>query len=326
MFRAISKAASLSVAIASILSMPSPSLASQSFDRIVAFGDSLTDCGTFGFIYATNPGMTWAQFVASHYGQDLSSNRKVKEYGDVQLLTNPQGLCYAEGGSRIAEPNGTNPDQSPLPVKRQVENYISQHKSFGDQDLVLIFIGGNDIVSPFSDEKLGKKLVSGTGISNDEWAALEKDMEKYAGQEVKAIESIWAQGAKHIVVLNNMDYGKAPYQKDWSNAAALNTDKLVLSYNAALKKALPQNPDIALVDTYTFFNDIIANHEKYGFTYASGADACKGEYHCLPKGYAEPNANETYMFGGYGHFTVKTHKLLADFVIREAEKAWPDRQ
>jgi phospholipase/lecithinase/hemolysin len=99
---------------------------------------------------------------------------------------------------------------------------------------------------------------------------------------------------------------------------------IVKSYNEALATGLPKERTVVLVDTYNFFEDLIANHQKYGFKTAT-ADACKPELvHCFPKDYAESNADQTYVFGGYGHFTAKTHQLLADFVLKQVASAWPE--
>ena len=42
--------------------------------EVVSFGDSLSDCGAFGFKPTTVPALTWNQQVAAHYGYDLQPN------------------------------------------------------------------------------------------------------------------------------------------------------------------------------------------------------------------------------------------------------------
>lgn len=42
--------------------------------EVVSFGDSLSDCGAFGFKPTTAPSPTWNQLVARHYGYDLGPN------------------------------------------------------------------------------------------------------------------------------------------------------------------------------------------------------------------------------------------------------------
>ena len=55
---------------------PEPVAESRGIQRVIAFGDSLMDCGTFGHIYATNPGRTYPQEIADAYGIELGSIRE----------------------------------------------------------------------------------------------------------------------------------------------------------------------------------------------------------------------------------------------------------
>jgi phospholipase/lecithinase/hemolysin len=294
--------------------------------RVVAFGDSLTDCGTFGMLFSTNPSLGFAQIVAAKYGHELGPNRKVQVFNGTDFVVNPPGLCYAEGGSRVAERRSDKHtrDQAPLPFTVQVENFQQQHRQFSPNDLVIVFIGGNDVVTPFRSPEFADVLVSGEGITDAMWTKMHDHMKTYAMQEVDTVRKLRSLGAERILVLNNMDYGKAPFQEKWSDAAAKNTDNLVRAYNEALAANLHKEPAVVLVDTYNFFEDLIANHQKYSFKTAT-ADACKPELvYCFPKDYAESNSNETYVFGGYGHFTAKTHRLLADFVLKQVATAWPE--
>jgi outer membrane lipase/esterase len=70
----------------------------------VFFGDSLTDAGTYGFRFTTNPGQTWAQHVANTLSQPDTPNEHVASYDDVYQgktgIPGPGGLNYAEGGAR----------------------------------------------------------------------------------------------------------------------------------------------------------------------------------------------------------------------------------
>src|SRR3981189_2366140 len=52
------------------------------FGEAVFFGDSLTDAGTYGLRFTTNPGMTWAQHVAERLGQSTEPNEHPVSYGD----------------------------------------------------------------------------------------------------------------------------------------------------------------------------------------------------------------------------------------------------
>src|ERR1700761_7796260 len=73
--------------------------------EVVSFGDSLSDCGAFGFKPTTAPSLTWNELVAKHYGYDLGPNwvgaRPDARDSQVAELY-PGGLCYAQGGARVA--------------------------------------------------------------------------------------------------------------------------------------------------------------------------------------------------------------------------------
>ena len=74
----------------------------------VFFGDSLTDAGTYGFRFTTNPGMTWAQHIAADFTQPPDPNEHVASYDDVYQgkpgISGPEGLNYAEGELEPASP------------------------------------------------------------------------------------------------------------------------------------------------------------------------------------------------------------------------------
>ena len=96
------------------------------------FGDSLTDAGTYGFRFTTNPGMTWAQHIAADFTQSPDPNEHVASYDDVYQgkpgISGPGGLNYAEGGA--SKPYSTvsqNPNGTPISAEVQVERYLAQH-------------------------------------------------------------------------------------------------------------------------------------------------------------------------------------------------------
>ena len=72
--------------------------------QVVSFGDSLSDAGTYWFRFTTNPGLTFAQHLALHYGQMPFPNQHMDQYQEAfqgrRGETGPGGLNYAEGGAR----------------------------------------------------------------------------------------------------------------------------------------------------------------------------------------------------------------------------------
>src|SRR5262249_50962225 len=106
---AIKRCARLTVSAfaAAVLCFAGMSMSAQSsadpggIREAVFFGDSLTDAGTYGFRFTTNPGMTWAQHVAVGLGQSDEPNEHTASYDDVYQgkpgIPGPGGLNYAEG-------------------------------------------------------------------------------------------------------------------------------------------------------------------------------------------------------------------------------------
>jgi hypothetical protein len=121
--------------------------------RVVAFGDSLLDAGTYapfpkatfnGGRFRTNPGWNFTQEIAQHYGDTLTP-AFVGGFG--QPLVANGGFDYAQGGSRVTMQPGI--DHAPpgtkdadfaaataIPVKDQLSLYLSADGRFTSNQLV----------------------------------------------------------------------------------------------------------------------------------------------------------------------------------------------
>src|SRR5690606_8337844 len=126
---------------ASITTPPPPPSQTATFSQVVAFGDSLSDAGTYnpttadtnpdndspsGLIFSTKPGATGADYVAATFGHTLTHNQQVNFgiVGNGGEVIELGGLNYAEGGALIEEdaPNGgvvmqTIPNIGTVPVQ-----------------------------------------------------------------------------------------------------------------------------------------------------------------------------------------------------------------
>lgn len=75
-------------------------------------------------------------------------------------------------------------------------------------------------------------------------------------------------------------------------------------------------------DVAGLFTAVAAHPGDYGFTVVDG-DACTNDgARCGSDDWKSPDAERTYAFAGYGHFTAATRELVADFVHDEAGRAW----
>src|ERR1700760_4485453 len=98
--------------------------------QVVSFGDSLSDCGAFGFRPTTAPSPTWNQLVARHYGDDLQPNW-IGPQPDAPMSnvveSHPGGLCYAQGGAQTAV---AKPGRPPIPGTVQLDRFLAAHGRF----------------------------------------------------------------------------------------------------------------------------------------------------------------------------------------------------
>ncbi|HEY6134301.1 MAG TPA: hypothetical protein VIW70_10000, partial [Rubrivivax sp.] len=144
--------------------------------KIVSFGDSLSDLGTYalaaslsgtgqppffggrfttnthtGYTAAsnTNTANLWVDWVAARVGVPITQAVLgfTTPAGTTVIpcpasLSNPAlaGSCtgYGQGGSRVTDPNGINKDKGALtfPVVTQVARHLSSFTSFGSDDIV----------------------------------------------------------------------------------------------------------------------------------------------------------------------------------------------
>ena len=318
---------------------------SQSLTQVVAFGDSLSDAGTYnpttadanpdndipsGLTFSTKPGMTWAAYVAISFGHTLTPNQQVNfgivgNGGEVLELG---GLSYAEGGARIEmdAPNGgvvmqTIPNVGTVPVQlatsrsinTQIDDYLAEHgNAFDEQTLVLIQGGANDFFA-----FLGA-VAANPALANTAPAVISAA----ATAMVNQVGRLNAAGATRIIYSNLPDLGITP-QFRTTPLAGLAT-QLSLAYNAAVANAL-NGLGVDVFDTATLIQQVAASPSTYGFTNATtpacnsfttpGNPATLSALICFPTTLVAPGADLTYVFADGVHPTAGAHALWGDQVI-----------
>src|SRR3984885_3016500 len=120
--------------------------------QVVSFGDSLSDAGTYWFRFTTNPGLTFAQHLALHFGQMPLPNQHLDQYQEAFLGRHgdagPGGLNYAEGGAKANSPYSSvsqDPEGKPISARQQLYHFLQQHPRFTADQLVTLFVGTNDV-------------------------------------------------------------------------------------------------------------------------------------------------------------------------------------
>lgn len=300
------------------------------FDRIVAFGASLTDTGNAFVLlgeaqYANcgdrlslppydmlddllvpdgpyargghhfSNGDTWVEGLA----------RSLALAGNVRPALQSGGLKasnYAAGGARAVEDN---PCRFNLPS--QLDVYLSDFPQTSARTLVAIEIGGNDVRDALADP------ANAGSIIHDALTSLGD-----------VILTLHATGANHFLVLNVPDIGKTPavrmldlqlqglgYPPGFVIAMA---GGMVDAYNGGLAAMLDTlnglpGMDIRLLDIHATLNDVIANPGANGFANATDACVTPG---VAPFVCTKP---DTYVFWDGTHPTKALHAIVAQRAI-----------
>lgn len=239
--------------------------AEHNFNRIVFFGDSLTDNGnfykkkSFGFVPDSPPyyngrfsnGKTWAEGVEDYY-------RKF----NISSVNNAYG-------NQTVRPIKPFDNIKPNTLTDTISNYI---QATGTSDLSnsldIIWIGGNDYMD------------GGTHPADQYTTAVVNDIKKN-------LENIMKHGGKNLIVLNLPDLSKVP--KGATSALAGSLRELTLMHNQKLQilinalKITHPTVKLYLFDMYNEFADIEMNPDKYNEKYhtrlANMSESCfKGNY------------------------------------------------
>jgi phospholipase/lecithinase/hemolysin len=215
------------------------------FDRIVVFGDSLSDDGN----YILFPGQPAPD--PDQYWEGRFSNGPVwNEY-----LARPQRLDAplsnrAYGGAETSS-------EFPPGVREQVTFYVFTEDSPSPDTLFAVWIGGND------------HLNSGRGAQ----AAVDNIED--------ALEALIRCGARHLLVLNLPDLGVIPDTLGTPDAAP--ATQFTLEFNAALGSLLDRlgqaHPSVALYefDAYGLSVQVANDPQAFGFVNATEQSPNFGE-------------------------------------------------
>jgi outer membrane lipase/esterase len=274
------------------------------FTAVVAFGDSLTDNGAyapatsltgngqapyFGGKFTTNSSTAtvWVENLATRLGMAITpaevgfGSTSVK-CPAAAISTSLAGTCtgYAQGGSRITDPNGIGKADGALtvPVVKQIENHLARFGSFKDSDLILVYIGNNDALiqlGSFTATAAQVQTAAAAGqITQDEaqrqlfaaQTAAQAEMKKAATELSSYVKNqILAKGGKYVAVMTLSDIADSPFGQSLPVAVRPVLTDLSLIFNLWLREGLSNQP-VKIIDTYPILKDTYQNPSKYGFT------------------------------------------------------------
>ena len=273
------------------------------FTAVVAFGDSLTDIGTyapatslagngqapyFGGKFTTNGngGTVWVENLATRIGVTITPAEVGFGASSVKCpaAANPAlaGTCtgYAQGGARVTDPNGIGKSGGALtvPVAKQIENHLARFGNFKDSDLILVYIGSNDVFTQFGafTAKATQIQISAAKgeIAQDEvqrqlfaaQTAAQTEMKKAATELSGYVRNqILAKGGKFVAVMTLSDIVDTPFGQSLPVSVRPVLTDLSLIFNLWLREGLSNQP-VKIIDTLPILKDSYQNPAKYGFT------------------------------------------------------------
>ena len=289
-----------------------PALAG-SFDRLVIFGDSLSDPGNhfiaFGetsrapfsplpdFPYAIgghhfSNGPTWIEQLTRALDMPASGKPALRAPG---IFTN-----YAVGRARA---RAGAPEFPFFDLSAQVQRFIADFRGHApSKALYVIWIGANDL-----DDALM------TGLTDPAAAAV--IIEAAVTTVAANIQALWAAGAREFIVLNIPDPALAPFVHALDpsvQAAATQTGQI---FNAALDAALAQVSALPALQLDRF--DVGAVFEHIVQTRPDGVENVTDS--CLSFGVVvHPVCDHAshYLFWDGAHPTKAGHRLIGEAALR----------
>jgi len=294
----------LSITLLALSFFSSALFADDDIERLFVFGDSLSDSGNafiltgmqsvapfklipdapyaIGGHHFTN-GRTWIEQLAKKYG---TTARPAFRYDGS---TN-----FAVGGSRARNAGAVN-------LTTQVGLYLNQFSAdLDDDDLFVIFIGGNDIrdaIESFATDPTGQ--TSGLIIT-----------EALTGIQDN-LTLLISSGAQNILVANAPDLSLVPAVRLQGPQAQYISHIISVQFNQGLEQLLagirayyPVN--ISELDIFSLINDVITDPDEFGFEQVTNACITPG----VIVGAICKKQNE-YLFWDGIHPTRKGHKLIA---------------
>lgn len=293
---------------ATMLPLVSPSLA-QSFTKMYAFGDSLTDCCFLG--PSTNTDQpNWVDHLAPRIGVGYAPSP----------TTN-----LAVGGAQSGRNNTARSVEASLGIetglRAQIDRFAAQGQSVGARDIAGIWIGTNDIWPsalgrPISI--LGSPITPPLGVR-----PAVADLSTYvAGNVREAIGALTNLGIRNVVLASPYDLGKSTIFGAQGDEGTVN---LARQYSVAVRDQLAQlyTPGVNtyFLDTLTLLDRVQTNRALYGFDHVTSIDNCAAAgCAALPL-----EAQNRFVFSDTIHLTSGFNLLMSRYIANmiNAREALP---
>ncbi len=306
---------SISLIAVSVSTFAETALPTISFKRLISFGDSLSDIGTYSQVasaqgggkFTTNPGKIWIEIIASKLHLPLEVNRQEGFGKPVQIVG---GFDYAQGGSRIALEASSDNTFTARPIAAQVGYFLIENKSFDQDDLVLIQGGSNDLFAQLEALKNG-------AVKPDEAI---QNMAQAAEDFSTIVANLKNSGARQIIVINLPVIEQTPLILKLDPEIQKLVTVMVSTFNQTLMTKI-KTMNINLIDFYSFDLRFNQNYQQLGFKNIT-EPACRIEtlpagssLFCSDQTLVNPTANQDYKFADLLHPTSAYSKVVADFIF-----------
>lgn len=325
-----------------------PAAAKVTYTKLVVFGDSLSDVGTYatpGLVGATGGGRFTINGASTQLWVDrLATAAKVPAVcaaqnglnsvgplaGFASLVVNRAGCYgYAQGGSRVTNPVGpgnvaTLPGASSgalgqltVPIVTQISNHLAASGgSFSGTDMVTVLAGANDL---FMQVATVQGTVAAGGNATTAGQAATVAMGQAGGELAAYIKSlIVAKGAKRVIVVGVPDVSVTPDSLGQPQSSRDLVQLLAYTFNAQLQYGLQGVAEVLYVDGYTAIQQWAANPGAYGLsnvrTPACNAAVVATSLLCSAATLISGDTSK-YLFADGVHPTPYGHQLLANYVL-----------
>ena len=268
--------------------------------KVVSFGDSLSDLGTYavaasisgtgappffagrfttnthtGYTAAsnTNTAAIWVEWVAARVGVPITqamlgfATTRIPCPAAANAALAQSCTAYGQGGARITNPVGVNNSDGALtdPLVTQVAAHLARFTSFSGNDIVFVFAGGNDMLVNLA------AVQQGAATPQAAVAAMQQ-----AGTELASLirDQIAGRGAKRVALLTLPDVYVT--QSPLFSPADANTKALITQMLGAFNTAALTAVDggaVRAIDNQPFFADLLARPSAYNSTHVTSA-AC----------------------------------------------------
>ena len=290
--------------------------ATSSYRRMIVFGDSLSDLGTYqqiaapmrGGQFTTNPGPIWAKVVAHKLKLNLDANR---QEGFGMPLKVIGGYNYAQGGARVSTPSESTSSakSSARPLTEQFNYFLKSDLFFKNDDLVFVQGGANDLFHQLTELQNGN-ITPQQAVAN---------MRSVAFELVLLVSQMKVFGAKNLFVINMPAIEQTPRVIKFDAHTQKLIQMMVQSFNQVLASQI-QDLKTGYIDFYSFDRKFNESYEKYGFKNIT-QPGCRVEVlptqsslFCSSRTLVNSKAAETYKFADAIHPSTGFSKVVGQFI------------